>query len=101
MQASRGSDCATWACGVRRVVSECSTVLLVAVKLRSPSGSLAPCVMTEARAHPQRLAAQPREVYCAGQRWLQGPGSPGWWGTVAVLVSCHRPCVVAHLDGAD
>jgi hypothetical protein len=67
-------------------------------KLRSPSGSLAPCRddRGESPLDPQRLAAQPREVYCAGQRWLQGPGSSGWWGTVAVLVSCHRPCVVAH-----
>ena len=32
MQATPGPDRATWACGVRRMVSECSTVLLVAVK---------------------------------------------------------------------
>jgi hypothetical protein len=37
---------------------------------------------------PQRSAAQPREVPCAGQRWLQGLASSGWWGTVAVLASC-------------
>jgi hypothetical protein len=32
MQASARSDRAAWECGVRRVVSECSRVLLVAVK---------------------------------------------------------------------
>jgi hypothetical protein len=39
---------------------------------------------------PQRSAAQPREVSCAGQEWLQGPASSGWWGTVAVLLRCTR-----------
>jgi hypothetical protein len=40
MQASPGSAGATWACSVRWMVSECSTVLLVAVNCGHPLADL-------------------------------------------------------------
>jgi hypothetical protein len=51
MQASPGSDGATWACGVRWVVSECSMVLLVAVKTAVTWWWPALGVMAEAGVH--------------------------------------------------
>ena len=92
MQASPGSDRATRACDVRRVVSECSTVLLVAVKtavtfwqpaLRDDRGG--------SPFDPQRLAAQPREVFCAGQQWLLGPVSPGSGAVISTLAQLASP----------
>lgn len=57
MQATPGLDRVTWACDVRRMVSSAAGCCSLRSQLRSPGGSLAPCVMTQVGAHdPQKQA---------------------------------------------
>lgn len=87
MQADLWSPCVTWACSVRRVVSECGTVLLVWSQLRSRRGNLVlRCEMIKPENFLSLEARSPLSgpgciTTGPGLCWLVRDCRPGLWST--------------------